>query len=292
VDITEQRGFERSLAESQERLETVIRYLPSAVFAHFLDGKLVLVNRISSELTGWSEEELLGLTVSDIDGESTVRDDLSRFWVQMRFGETVRLETMHRRKDGSTYPAEVHLTKMRWQGKPFILGVANDISKRREAEQALRNSESKYRTLVENSLQSVLIIQDERIVFANQAASDLTGYTRDELMAMPAGWGSGNGCTRTTGACCTTATAAAWPGRRNRASTNSGSSLSRAKSSGWSRSLWHHLPGTTGSAVFLPRHHGAQASRSGSAGQRTTVPPVIRTRPAGLSITRCRRSFH
>lgn len=75
---------------------------------------------------------------------------------------------------------------IRWpDGRLVRFEIALDITDRKRVEQALKESEGKYRTLVENSIQAVLVVQDFRIVYANKRCEEITGYTVEELLSLP-----------------------------------------------------------------------------------------------------------
>jgi PAS domain S-box-containing protein len=180
-DVTAELEIQQTIKKNQERFRMVLENLPDAVFAHDLDGNILMVNQKAVEYTNWSEQELLNMKVSDIDTEIISRDDRRKYWLKLKPGESVNIEVMHRTRVGMKYPAEVQIQKTEFNGQPLILAVARDITERRKMMLEIRDSEEKYKTLVENSLHSVVIIQDERIVFANEGACKLTGYSKEEL---------------------------------------------------------------------------------------------------------------
>lgn len=140
VDITERKQVERSLRESEERFRTVLEGLPAGVFAHGLDGRLRFVNDTASRNTGYAREELLGMTVADIDPSSVTRDDRRHLWEQLDKGQSIEVESEHVRKNGTRYPVQVHLSAVTLNGEPIILATAFDISERKRTEQALREA--------------------------------------------------------------------------------------------------------------------------------------------------------
>jgi len=90
------------------------------------------------------------------------------------------------RKDGSLIYLEVFGRQIRFQGKQAILAAAIDVTKQVETEQALRESERRYRLLVEMSPDAIFICQDDRVVFANQKAMELLGVQKAaELAGQP-----------------------------------------------------------------------------------------------------------
>jgi PAS domain S-box-containing protein/putative nucleotidyltransferase with HDIG domain len=81
------------------------------------------------------------------------------------------------RKDGSIRNLEVFRKQVLWNGETQFQALYNDITKRKQAEKNMRESEERYRLVVENAHESILITQNFRIVFANKAASENTGYS-------------------------------------------------------------------------------------------------------------------
>ena len=145
IDITEHKKAEQALKENEKSLNTIIENIPFAVFAHNLDGEFIIVNNFSSKYTGYSKQELVKMTVADIDKESLSRNDREEIWLQLnQFGEK-QIISNHYKKDGSTYPVEITITSITLKNKPILLAIVQDISKRQKAEQALKESESKLR---------------------------------------------------------------------------------------------------------------------------------------------------
>lgn len=86
------------------------------------------------------------------------------------------------RKDGQIRHLEVFRKRVRWNSKIQYQALYNDITKRKHAEYSLLESEERYRTVVENAHESIIITQDEKIVFANRAAVRDSGYSHEELL--------------------------------------------------------------------------------------------------------------
>ncbi len=183
-DITERKDAEEALRESERRFRTVLANLPSGVFTHNLDGQFILVNEAAVRNTGYSQEELLNMTVADIDPHSMTRDDRAHLWHQLDEGETITLQATHVRKDGAQYPAEVHLSNIMLKGEPVILAVAIDVTERKEAERALRESEERFRLTFHTSPDAINVnrLEDGLYVDINEGFTQLTGYTRADVI--------------------------------------------------------------------------------------------------------------
>ncbi|MGM0425208.1 MAG: PAS domain S-box protein, partial [Thermodesulfobacteriota bacterium] len=164
-DMTERKQAEKALRESEARFQTVLENLPGGVFTYDLDGRFLLVNKAACQNTGYSREELLQLSVEDIDPDAAIRDD---FWFKIEQEQSVVIESTHIRRDGSQYPAEVYLSSITLEGQPAILAVAFDITWRKQAEKAQQESEQKFKALAEKCPTSVMLFDEQgRVDFVN-----------------------------------------------------------------------------------------------------------------------------
>ncbi|WP_167505723.1 PocR ligand-binding domain-containing protein [Desulfosediminicola flagellatus] len=133
-----------TLQESSERLSILFGKASDAIYVSRLDGQLVRVNEQACRVTGYTEDELLRLRVTDIDAEMTDPVKFKTFIESLSPGEPITLESKHRRKDGTTYPVEIKITLLQTLGEGYTIGIARDIRGRKEKEDKLRESESRY----------------------------------------------------------------------------------------------------------------------------------------------------
>ena len=185
-DITQRKQTEEALRESEERFKTVLENLPGGIFAHDLDGRIILTNAQAAKNTGYSREELLRMTVWDIDPYAASRDDQNTLWQRLETGESATIESVHTMKDGTQYPTEIHLNAIKLDEQPIILPIAFDISWRKQFEQALFESEQQFRVLFMESPVSITIHDkdDGEIVDANPQAYASYGLSSlEELKA-------------------------------------------------------------------------------------------------------------
>ncbi len=186
TDITDRKIAESLLHESEDRLRTILENLPGGVFAHNLDGEIVLVNEAAIKNTGYKREELLGMMVSDIDPSSISRDDRRKLWHTLNRSDSVKLQSVHNRKDGSTYQAEIYLNSILLDGEPVILAVAYDITERAEIERQMKLSIERFQNLIELAVDGILIgTNDGRLIEANSRFCSMTGMSRSELIGQP-----------------------------------------------------------------------------------------------------------
>ena len=135
-DITESKRAEEELRESEKRFRLLVEHSTDAFFLHDFDGRIIDVNRHACESLGYTREELLGLSIQDIDQEFVSGKHLEQ-WKQMVPGAPVTLEGVQKRKDGTTFPVEVRLGVFESGELKLILGLVRDITERKRAEEAL-----------------------------------------------------------------------------------------------------------------------------------------------------------
>lgn len=173
-----------ALRDSAERNRAVIEQAADALFIHDLDGRIVDVNRRACESLGYAREELLRLSVADIETHFHA-EKVARIWRKLRQGKYVTIRGAHRRKDASEFPVEVRVSVCESGAEKTVLAMARDISERVRAETALRESESRFRGLVAHAGDGIFTHGlDGRFVEANPAACAMLGYSRDELLRM------------------------------------------------------------------------------------------------------------
>ncbi len=182
-DITERFRAEEAIRASEHALGAILENLPQGVFVHDLDGRIMMVNRAACILTGYSRQELLTLTISDIDHASVTRQDREQIWQRDRPGTSEIITSTHRRKDGTEYPVEVGITAATLDGKPRVIGVATDISARVDAETALRESEQQFRRLFEQAPVPYQSLDPEGIILrVNRRWLEKLGYGEEEVL--------------------------------------------------------------------------------------------------------------
>jgi|GEM_PF-1273923 len=139
-DITQRNLAEAVLKRSEEKFRMLFDTIPDAIIIHDMEGQILQVNGITCKRLGYSNEELLRMTVREIDSPEFADKVDERIMSQfLEIGYAV-LETEHISKDGVIIPTELSSRLIEHEGKPAVLSVARDITQRKQAEEALRKA--------------------------------------------------------------------------------------------------------------------------------------------------------
>jgi PAS domain S-box-containing protein len=163
--------------ESLSFTQFAVDHTADAMFWMNSAGRLIYVNGAACSSLGYSRDELLSMTIHDID-LGFPREAWRKQWEVLRKHRTLKIESQHRRKNGSTFPVEILGNFLEYEGKEYNCAFAWDITDRKLAEKALRRSEEKFRSLFEESQDAIYIsTPDGQIEDANMAAVNLFGFS-------------------------------------------------------------------------------------------------------------------
>ena len=183
-DITARKRAEEALATSETRYRTLFEAANDAVFLHGVkqDGSpdtFVAVNNVAMQRLGFSAEEFTALTPADIDAGG-FEEERRQAMKAIRSEGHATFEMVHQAKDGRRIPVEISSQQFVMADKTFILSIARDITERKRAEQALRESEERFRSLSDASLVGLMVHKQGVILDANLAFAQLFGYEQPE----------------------------------------------------------------------------------------------------------------
>lgn len=162
---------------SGEELWQVFEQAAEAIYLiNASSGRIEHVNEQAVCDLGYSQEELTSMQAEDVVGANAGVEVVGRLQ-DLQLGEKRTRRGFHRRKDGSEFPVEVRVGKIEVAGETKLLSLARDITEQTETLKQLQISDSNFRMLVENSIQSVAIANsDRRIVYANNQFAKTFGY--------------------------------------------------------------------------------------------------------------------
>lgn len=177
--VTERKHAEEALRESEMRYRAAIQTAMEGFWLVSADGRLLTVNDAYCRMSGYTVEELLGTRFSDLEvreSEDEVIDHIAR----VRAAGSDRFESIHRRKDGTTFSVEVSTSFSPADGGQFACFI-RDVTDQKRAAQDLRDSEDKFRYLFDHSMVAKSITRPDGGLFVNDAFISLLGYSREEL---------------------------------------------------------------------------------------------------------------
>jgi diguanylate cyclase (GGDEF)-like protein/PAS domain S-box-containing protein len=182
ADITERKRAEEAFRESEKQFRLLVQHIPDIFSVIDTNGNIIDINQHACEKLRYTRDELLGLNVQDIE-QNFIADRHAEQWKRIVPGVPILVEGVQIRKDGTTFPAEIRIGMFESVGKKFFLTLTRDITERKQAEEALRESEKRYRQIVDNA-DDIIYGVDNRghFTFINPIAARITRYSEHELI--------------------------------------------------------------------------------------------------------------
>ncbi len=184
LDITERKQAEKALRESEEKFRTIFEGAGDGIFG--VDPKTrraVVVSPSMCAISGHTQSELLQLGVEDIHPKDHMPHVLDQFLKLLRGKINITRDIPVLRKDGHIVYCDISVGFSRFGGREVFFGFFRDVTERRLAEQAVRESQARYQTLFERSTDAILIVQPGgTIIDANPACGDLLGASKEEIV--------------------------------------------------------------------------------------------------------------
>ena len=190
-EVTEQVRARRQEEEGREELRRFKFMADQARDAFILmrqDGSFAYLNSQALAAWGYTEEEARHLRVPDVDMRYQALDFAQQF-AETQHTPVATLLTQHRRRDGHVFPVEVSLTSLQLEGQPHLLAVARDVTAQQNANEALRESEARFRIMADAAPNQVWAVNpDSTIRYVNRAFLDFVGVSLEEYIHV--GWAS------------------------------------------------------------------------------------------------------
>jgi len=182
-EAARRRRAEEELRRSQERYQEVVENANDIVYTQDLSGNFTSINRAGERITGYTRDEAQKLNMAQVvapEHLDRARDMIRRKLSGDVEGSTHQLDILA--KDGRRVPLELSTRLIRRDGQPVgVQGFGRDISERRQADADLRASEERFRALVENSADAIVLVDAQGVVlYQSHSAERIIGYTADE----------------------------------------------------------------------------------------------------------------
>jgi len=189
-DITERKRSEELLKQAEEKYRSIFENAVEGIFRNTPEGRMIVANPALAKMLGYSSPEELADMMTDVQNQVYADPACRPRIIQIleRDGVALGFDCEFQRKDGSTIWVTLNVRAVRdRQGRPIYYdGTVENITERKQAEEALRASEEKFRRFFETMPEYAYIVSPNgRIVDINPAALQALGYERDEVIGKP-----------------------------------------------------------------------------------------------------------
>ena len=180
--------YNKGLSHGDEKFRRLLEAAPDAMVIVDRAGRILLINSQTESMFGYPRQELLNQPVEILipenfrDQHPQHREAYHRAPHPRPMG--IGLELLGRRKDGSRFPVEISLSPLEEEGGVLVTAAIRDVTERKRAEEALRQSQERFRSLVEEVKDYAIFMLDPtgRITSWNQGAQKIKGYTAEEII--------------------------------------------------------------------------------------------------------------
>ncbi len=185
--MSEKAPFTLNTTHMEGLFERLFEFSPDAVFVADKSGVIARANGQAERFFGYDRKELIGLQIETLVPErfrSKHPEHRRDYGMQSHIRPMgAGLELYGLRKDGSEFPVDIMLSPVEASGESYVLAVVRDVTRHKKAEEALRRSEARLRSLFEFSPDAILVIDEKgKITEANAQVDSFFGYSRAELL--------------------------------------------------------------------------------------------------------------
>ena len=176
-----------ALRESEEKFRGFFQGAAEGILvSNFETQKFVYANPAVCRMLGYTEEELVHMGISDLHPQQDLERVVAGFMAQTRGEKTLAPAIPCLCKDGTTIYAEINASRLVVDGKDCCVAFFTDITERKRIEEALRESEERFRAIFQGAAEGILVanIETMKFVYANPAVCRMLGYTEEELVQM------------------------------------------------------------------------------------------------------------
>lgn len=187
-NITEQKKVEENLKLSDKRYREIFSFSQAWICTHDMDGLLLSVNPTACKILGYEERELVGMSIDTLMPEK-MRETFNEIYLTQIKNEGKSEGVMHilNREGKNIYLLYQNYQVNEAGYEPYVIGFAQNITERLQAEDALKRSEEKYRGIIDNmNLGMLELDNNEQIIYANQRFCTMSGYAQAELITQNA----------------------------------------------------------------------------------------------------------
>ncbi len=186
-DISWQKQIEKELIKSKEQFSNIVKNANDGIYLRNLDGTIVFANDKFAEIQGYTVDEVIGMKSWDLL-HPEVRENLknSEDHKNVQKGKHTAGESRGITKSGEIVHLEIRTAPFKVEGKLIgIFGIIRDISERKKAEEALFESEERFKALSNATFEAIFISENGICINQNNAAEEMFGYSLEESLGKP-----------------------------------------------------------------------------------------------------------
>jgi two-component system cell cycle sensor histidine kinase/response regulator CckA len=185
-EASQRKRTDEALKESEVRYSTLFDNISDFIYTHDLKGRFLTVNRAAAQSLGYKPEDLVGRPISEFMLPEYRQAFYDEYLVQVKRQGSFNGVSAYLAKDGTTHYIEYRNVLMTQEGREsYVSGSGRDITQRMHADEALRRSEEKYRTILETMEEGYFEVDlAGNLVFFNDTLCKITGYSKRKLIGM------------------------------------------------------------------------------------------------------------
>ncbi len=184
-DISEKVMADNALRTSEQQLKSYINNAGDAIYIlEQSTGRIRNCNKRACQDLGYAMDELLKLSASDIE-VTLASAEIKTIHRELDPGEVRTIHGTHKRKDGTIFPVEIRLSSLAPVNPEQMISVVRDITERKRAEEALRDSELKYRALFETANDAIFLMDHDVFIDCNPKTVEVFGCTPEQIIGQP-----------------------------------------------------------------------------------------------------------
>lgn len=184
-DITDRKRSSEDLLLQKALLEQLFECAPEGIVVQSNDGRVLRANLEFCRMFGYEPTEVPGCALDSLISSGDQRAEANALSRHVAAGGRFNVESVRRRKDGSDIDVSILGTPIQVEGGQVgVYVIYRDITERKSAEQALMESEAKFRAVADTAASAIFIHTGEAFLYANRASESISGYTREQLMQM------------------------------------------------------------------------------------------------------------
>ncbi len=181
-DISDRKLAEKELRSSELKLRTLFNLAADPILLLEFNGNIIDSNQSACQLLGLDSQQIKNINIIDLNTEDNKPKVQERFSAIKNMGKFV-FETTLTNTEGLTIPIEVNATTIEYEGRNVVLAIHRDLTIRNQAEKLLKESEEKYRRIVQTAIDGFLLLDGSgKILEINNSFCNMLGYSADELL--------------------------------------------------------------------------------------------------------------